>query len=233
MLRTLFFQQGQGDEGKCAVTGAGRRNFPHFRNTCFMTVVFQLLFAVPGFLRSGGRVILRLKKMLTACQLPSDGLFSCYHAAASLLEFHLTESRVMLSLGKVRLFPLGEQGDPFLFLESLLSQEGMTENFRELFQNEFKTDTGCRTCNHQSKNYFRKTFFISLHLEKSKELVSLQDILSAQLEKQDCDDAVICPSCDKKDASMWRQTIVNPAKVLVLELKRAHTSVCYNQINVY
>lgn len=228
MLRTLFFQQGQGDEGKCAagpLTGAGRGNFPHFRSTCFMTVVFQLLFAVPGFLGSKGRVIQRLKKMLTACQLPSDGPFSRDRATASLLEFHLIESRMMLSSNKVRLFPLGEHGEPFLFLESLLSQEGMTETFQELFQNEFKTDTGCQTCGHQSKNYFRKTFFISLHFKNSKEPVSLQDILSAHLEKQDCDDALICPNCDKKKASMWRQTIVNPAKVLVLELMRANTSV--------
>lgn len=192
-----------------------------------MTVVFQLLFAVPEFVASGGRVMLRLKKMLQALQLPSDGPLSTGRATAALLEFHLTEVRAMLSLGKVRLFPLGEQGDPFLFLGALLSQEGMTEDFRQLFRNYIKTDTGCHTCGYASKNYARKEFLISLDVGEVREPLLLQDIVKVHLEKQDFEhDSLLCPNCDRKKVSMWRQqSIVNPAKVLVLELKRAQTAV--------
>ena len=133
----------------------------------------------------------------------------------------------MLSLGKVRLFPLGEQGDPFLFLGALLSQEGMTEDFRQLFRNYIKTDTGCHTCGYASKNYARKEFLISLDVGEVREPLLLQDIVKVHLEKQDFEhDSLLCPNCDRKKVSMWRQqSIVNPAKVLVLELKRAQTAV--------
>ena len=192
-----------------------------------MTVIFQLLFAVPEFMASGGRVMQRLKKMLKACQLPSDVPFSRVRATAALLEFHLTEVRAMLSLSKVRLFPLGEQGDPLLFLNALLSQEGMNEDFRQLFRNDIKTDTGCRTCGYESKNYARKEFLISLDVGGFGQPLSLQDIVKVYLEKQDYEhDTLLCPTCERKDVSMWRrQTIVNPAKHLVLELKRAQTAV--------
>jgi DNA-directed RNA polymerase subunit M/transcription elongation factor TFIIS len=192
-----------------------------------MTVIFQLLFAVPEFMASGGRVMQRLKKMLKACQLPSDGPFSRALAKAALLEFHLTEVRTMLSLGKVRLFPLGEQGDPLLFLGALLTQEGMNADFCQLFRNDIKTDTGCSTCGYATKNYARKEFLISLDVGVVEEPLLLQDIVRVHLEKQDFEhDTVLCPNCDRNVVSMWRQqTIVNPAKVLVLELKRARKAV--------
>ena len=192
-----------------------------------MTVVFQLLFAVPEFVASGGRVMLRLKKMLQALQLPSDGPLSTGRATAARLEFHLTEVRAMLSLSKVRLFPLGEQGHPLLFLDTLLSQEGMNEEFRQLFRNDIKTDKGCRTCGYATKNYAIKEFLISLDVGEVSEPLLLQDIVRVHLEKQDFEhDTLLCPNCDRRTVSMWKQhIIVNPAKVLVLELKRAQTAV--------